>query len=262
MTSNIFKKSKDCSLVNKETYNEYKSDIYVPPSKRNINKVITTSQKGNIFINNVNQNLLKEKQKSRPLYRVTDEKLQSLEIFPELNSNDLKYKNKIQQPKENKLWFIKKTEENVVRDEIINDVTSNSINNENNHNNYNNNDDNDDNNSKLYVPEGWLLLSEFNKGKSLSQLEKERDERIYYQQLEQYYANMRYLMKERNAIKKKLYIIVGEYFGYDSIILRDMPLKLDFLNESDNELEDNNTDSDINSSGGESENEYDENSRY
>ena len=55
---------------------------------------------------------------------------------------------------------------------------------------------------------------------------------------------------------------------HESIIInklkkkKNFTLKLDFLNESDNELEENTTDSDINSSGGESEDEYDENARY
>ena len=251
MSSNIFKKYKDYDLGSKEKYNELKSDIYVPPAKRNINKVTTVSQKNNIFIKSSNQNLLKEKQKSRPLYRVTEEKLQSLEIFPELVSNS--DKNKQNEEQKNKSWVTKKIED-------IEPVINNNNNNIKSNDYYNNQTNN--NNSELYVPEGWLLLSDLNKGKTLSQIERERDERSYNEQLEQYYANMRYLMKERNAIKKRLYISVGDYFGYDSIILRDLPLKLDFLNESDNELEENSVDSDGNSSSIESEDEYDENARY
>lgn len=238
-SNNIFKKYNQSDIsFKKSELSEYKSNIYVPPAKRNITNV-STSQKSNLFLNNSIKPSLNYKIKSRPLYRVTEDKISSLEIFPELNKSE-KVK---EEKKEEKIQWIKQ------------DSTSNkSVKCE------KNNEEVD--NTKLYVPDGWLLLSDLNKGKTISQIEKEREERYYNKQLEQYYVDMRYLMKERDAIKRKLYISIGEYFGYDSVILRDMPLKLDFLNESDHEMEDSNTDSDENGSILDSEDDYDEDARY
>ena len=234
-SNNIFKKYIGADIViNKNTLSEFKSDIYVPPSKRNINHITVSSEKSNIFINSLKESSIKQKNKSKPLYRVTEEKLQSFEVFPELIKN---HNNK--KVEEVKQWVIKK--ENMNEESKEQEVT------------------NDE--SKLYVPDGWLLLSDLNKGKTISQIEKERDERYYYKQLQQYYADMKYLMEERNAIKRKLYVSVGDYFGYDSIILRDLPLKLDFLNESDNELDDENSDNEDYKSNLESEDDYDEEAR-
>lgn len=238
-SNNIFKKYNQSDIsFKKSELSEYKSNIYVPPAKRNITNV-STSQKSNLFLNNSSKPILNYKIKSRPLYRVTEDKISSLDIFPELNKSE-KVK---EEKKEDKIQWIK-------QDSISNKPVKCEKNNE------------EVDNTKLYVPDGWLLLSDLNKGKTISQIEKEREERYYNKQLEQYYVDMRYLMKERDAIKRKLYISIGEYFGHDSVILRDMPLKLDFLNESDHEMEDSNTDSDENGSILDSEDDYDEDSRY
>jgi len=237
MSTNIFKKY----IGNKDGLNEHKNNVsrilesndletvnnnrYVPP----INKVVVVNS-------NLKQSILKEKYKTKPLYRVTSEKLQSLEVFPELttsNNNDNDNKEKI--------WVTKKCEDS-----------------DNNKNNYETEDDP----NVLNVPDCWLLLSSLNKGKKYSELEKERNERFSNKILEQYYANMRYLMKERNAIKKKLYLTVGEHFGHDSVILRDIPLNLYFLNESDNENDTNTSETEEYNMVDNDEDYYDEDERF
>ena len=232
-TNNVFKKYDNDFYLSDNNSNHFKknnNNVYVPPARRcqtqNIESHLQLQsfeiKKNNHFISSL------KKASSRPLYRVTEEKLRSYDIFPELNNNT--------NTSVKAEWNIKKSEET------------------NNTNDFNENNDS----NKLHVPEGWLLLSDLNKGKTISQIEKEKEERYYDQLLEQYYVDMRYLMKERNAIKKKLYISCGEYFGHDSIILRDIPLKLDFMNESDEEVEHCSSDSEDNNSVQEVEYDYEE----
>jgi hypothetical protein len=262
-SDNIFKKyinsSEKSTIQNKDDIDKKNSNsnrneqikAYVPPAKRiikNNNKSENSNNQSktteNYFKVSLKKNIVKDK---RPLYKVTSEKLESLEIFPEL-SEQSQNKNTIQKAE----WLIKKndqdkTEEPNLNEELDSIQTTNE------------NTDTD----KLHVPEGWLLLSELNKGKSISQIEKEREERKNQQILEQYYVDLNYLMKERDAIKRKLYITCGEYFGHDSIILRDLPLKLDFMNESDNENENSSiSDSEGDNNNSENEVEYDYEERY
>lgn len=244
-SDNIFKKYIGNEIPDENKSNNIsveKNNIYVPPSKRILQ---SENLNTNIFKESFRKNSLKQKLSSKPLYRVTEDKLKSLDVFPELNKKNLIINGNTSLEKsvnndenqENKEW-IKKGLESNIKDNIENEEYDN---------------------SKLYIPEGWLLLSDLNKNKSISQIEKEREDRFNNQILAQYYANMQYLMKERNAIKRRLYITVGDYFGYDSVILRDIPLKLDFLNESDNDVDDNNSDTDEENH---IENEYDEDERF
>lgn len=257
--NNIFKKyvdkndNENSKNINMDTINIQKEEkLYIPPGKRinnqNICKSINFNSNNKLFINKEKQSI-----KSRPLYRVTSEKLESLEIFPNLNRNS-NNENNINDKKET-LWVIKKDEE-------LNNYSE-----EHKKDNYLSTDEHNNSvvdlndSTKLYVPEGWLLLFELNKGLSISQIEKDRTEKKHKKDMEQFFVDMNYLLKERNAIRKRLYLTCGDYFSPDSIVLRDMPLKLDFLNESDNEIDINNSSTDGEETSSDNEIEYEENEK-
>ena len=147
MTSNnIFKKTSQSDFsFKKSELSEYKSDIYIPPAKRNITNVTTTSsERSNVFLNTStsNRHILNYKTKSRPLYRVTEDKINSLELFPELNKSKNIEKGdhtSEQQKNEDKKQWIK--QESTVSEPVKCEKM-----------------DEKEDNSKLYVPDSWLLL--------------------------------------------------------------------------------------------------------